>query len=89
MRQSHIYHEIPMNSNTNQRSSSAIMTYQSYIIDSQKFTPLTQDDVTILVKKLSPQESSTFITVFPDKNGLVSLPHSKFVPQYIQTIVSP
>lgn len=63
------------------------MAYQSYIIDSQKLVPLTQDDVTVYVSKLSPQESSNLITVFPDKNGLVALPHSKLIPQYIKTIV--
>ena len=49
MRQPHIYYEIPMNSNTNQRSSTALLIYQSYIIDSQKFTPLTQDDTSVYI----------------------------------------
>jgi hypothetical protein len=31
------YVEIPMNSNANSRGSSALMTYQSYIIDSQDY----------------------------------------------------
>lgn len=27
--------------------------------------------------------------MFPDKNGLVALPHSKLIPQFIKTIVQP
>ena len=56
------------------------MTYQSYIIDSQEYQPLKQEDVTVYVNKQSPQESSNLLTVFPDKNGLVTIPHSKLSP---------
>ena len=38
---------------------------------------------------MSPQEQSNLITVFPDTNGLVTLPHSKLSPQFIKTIVQP
>jgi hypothetical protein len=40
-----------MNSNANSRGSSALMTYQSYIIDSQDFQPLKQEFVTVYVNK--------------------------------------
>lgn len=38
---------------------------------------------------MSPQESSNLITIFPDNNGLVTIPHSKLTPQFIKTIVQP
>jgi hypothetical protein len=69
--------EIPMNSNTN---SKALLTYQSYVIDAQQLTPLRQEDVTVYVNKMSPQESSNLITIFPDNNGLVTIPHAKLTP---------
>lgn len=38
---------------------------------------------------MSSQESSFLLTIFPDNNGLVTIPHSKLMPQYIKTIVQP
>ena len=52
-------------------------------------TPLKQEDATVYISKLSPQESSNLLTVFPDNNGLVTLPHSKLSPQFIKTNVQP
>jgi hypothetical protein len=89
LRSQHIFVEIPMSSNTNTRASSEIMTYESYIIDAQSFAPLTQDDVTVYINKMHPQEQSNLVTVFPDQNGLVTLPHQKLRPQFVKTIVQP
>ena len=86
LRSTNKFVEIPMNLNTNTK---ALLTYQSYVIDAQQLTPLKQDDVTVYVNKMSAQESSFLLTIFPDNNGLVTIPHSKLMPQYIKTIVQP
>jgi len=77
LRSTHKFVEIPMNLNTNTK---ALLTYQSYVIDAQQLTPLKQDDVTVYVNKMSSQESSFLLTIFPDNNGLVTIPHSKLMP---------
>lgn len=51
--------------------------------------PLTQDDCTVYISKLSPKESANLITVNPDHHGLVSLPHQMLSPQFVKTIVQP
>jgi hypothetical protein len=66
LRAPHMYVEIPMSSTSNSLASSEILTYQSYIIDSQQLQPLKQEDVTVYISKMSPQETSNVVTVFPD-----------------------
>jgi len=51
--------------------------------------PLKQEDCTVYISKMSPQDSANLITVFPDRHGLVTLPHSKLSPQFVKTIVQP
>jgi hypothetical protein len=78
-----------MSSTANSLANSEILTYQSYVVDSQQLQPLKQEDVTVYISKMSLQETSNLLTVFPDQNGLITLPHQKLSPQFVKTIIQP
>jgi hypothetical protein len=55
-----------MDSNSEPRAFYEDKTYVSYVIDAQSLTPLKQEDATVYISKLSSQEQSNLVTVFPD-----------------------
>lgn len=75
-----------MSSTANSLANSEILTYQSYVVDSQQLQPLKQEDVTVYISKMSLQETSNLLTVFPDQNGLITLPRQQFSPQLVKTV---